>query len=66
MEWPDKREIMIHSLAKGSTYYDANIKSVMLLGYGKVPFTRNEDALVVTLPAKNTSNMIPVLKIIEE
>ena len=62
LEWPENKTINVKSLAEGSTLYPEKIKSVELLGYGKVKFTRTSDALVVTLPEK-LNNIMPVLKI---
>ena len=62
LEWPENKTINVKSLAEGSTLYPEKIKSVELLGYGKVKFTRTSDALVVSLPEK-LNNIMPVLKI---
>lgn len=62
LEWPENKTINVKSLAEGSTLYPEKIKSVELLGYGKVKFTRTANALVVTLPEK-LNNIMPVLKI---
>ena len=50
------------SLAEGSDLYPTAIKSVELLGYGKVKYERTKDALVVTLPEK-LNNIMPVLRV---
>ena len=39
------------------------INKVELLGHGKVDFTRNADALIVTLPDNPLNNIMPVLRI---
>lgn len=62
LEWPKNKTISVKSLAEGSTLYPEKIKSVELLGYGKVKFTRTANALVVNLPEK-LNNIMPVLKI---
>lgn len=62
LEWPENKTISVKSLAEGSTLYPEKIKSVELLGYGKVKFTRTANALVVNLPEK-LNNIMPVLKI---
>jgi len=62
LEWPENKTINVKSLAEGSTLYPEKIKSVELLGYGKVKFTRTANALIVTLPEK-LNNIMPVLKI---
>ena len=62
LAWPENHTLTIKSLADGSSLYPAAIKSVELLGYGKVKFKRTQDALVVTLPEK-LNNIMPALKI---
>ena len=62
LAWPENHTLAIKSLADGSSLYPAAIKSVELLGYGKVKFERTQDALVVTLPEK-LNNIMPALKI---
>ena len=62
LAWPENHTLTIKSLADGSSLYPAAIKSVELLGYGKVKFERTQDALVVTLPEK-LNNIMPALKI---
>ena len=51
------------SFRKGSPYYKGKVKSVELLGYGKVKFTCGEDGLKVTLPEEKTNDIAPVLKV---
>jgi alpha-L-fucosidase len=61
--WPaEGNTVTIKALGKDSKYFSGNIKSVELLGYGKVKFTRTAAGLVVTLPAP-TNDIAPVLKI---
>jgi alpha-L-fucosidase len=62
LAWPENHTMKIKSLADGSDLYPTPIKSVELLGYGKVKFERTKEALIVTLPEK-TNNIMPVLKI---
>ena len=61
--WPESKVIMMKSFRKGSPYYKGKVKSVELLGYGKVKFTCGEDGLKVTLPEEKTNDIAPVLKI---
>lgn len=61
--WPEDGKVIIKSLANGSRWYNAKIKKVMLLGYGKVEFERTAEGLEVTLPAEKTNNILPVIKI---
>lgn len=62
LDWPADLTMTVKSLADGSELFPQAIKTVELLGYGKVKFTRTADALVVTLP-KKMNNIMPVLKI---
>ncbi len=54
--WPDGGKITIKALASNSPYYQGEIKSVHLLGsFWKLKFTRDENGLTATLPAKRSS-----------
>lgn len=61
--WPDDNVLMVKSLAKGAEGAPRSIRSVELLGYGKVPFKRTVEGLEVTLPADAAPSVAPVLKI---
>jgi alpha-L-fucosidase len=64
LAWPTEgNTVTIKSLGKNSKYYTTKISSVQLVGYGKVKFTRTDDALIVTLPSTPTNTIAPVLKI---
>ena len=63
LRWPEDNRITVKALAKGSAYHKGAIRSVELLGYGKVPFTRTADALCVTLPADAPKSVAPVIRI---
>ena len=63
MRWPEERSYTIKSLGTASGYVDSAVQSVELLGYGTVPFTCEEEGLVVTLPAENTNAIAPVLAV---
>lgn len=62
LAWPKNQQVTIKALAEGSEHFSSPIKSVELLGYGKVKFQRTQDALIITLP-QPTNNIMPVLKI---
>ena len=62
LAWPESRTITVKSLAKGSPLHPQTIKTVELLGHGKVKFTRTPEALTVTLP-EPTNGIMPVLRI---
>lgn len=63
LAWPEDGKVTVKSLALGSKLYPQKISRVELLCYGKVPFTRDADGLVITLPGKKLNNICPVLKI---
>ena len=63
LAWPENHEMVITSLAAGSSLYPQKVRRVELLGHGKVRFVRTAKGLVVTLPAQNTNTIAPVLKI---
>jgi len=63
LAWPENRQMVIRSMAKGSKYWKKGISSIELLGYGRVKYTRTADALIVTLPETACNTLMPVLKI---
>ena len=63
LAWPEDGVITVKSLAEGSKLHDKKIKSVELLGYGKVKFTRDSDGLKVVLPENAPKSVAPVLRI---
>lgn len=63
LAWPKEPQVTVKSLALNSTFYPKNISHVELLGYGKIPFRRTAEGLVVTLPAQRLNNIAPVIKI---
>lgn len=63
LAWPDNHTVTVSALAEGSQYFTGKISKVELLGYGKVPFRRTTDALIVTLPDTPLNNIMPVLRI---
>lgn len=60
---PDDNTMLIKALGYGSEYHKGTIKSVELLGYGKVKFIRTPDGLTVTLPSDAPHSIAPVLRI---
>lgn len=62
LAWPKDGTITIKSLSEGNKLYPRKIKSIELLGYGKVKYHRTADALIVTLPEK-INNIMPVVKV---
>ena len=63
LAWPADHKVTIKSLALHSPHYDGKVKSVHLLGYGKVAFRQTEDGLVVELPEKPCNTIAPVLRV---
>lgn len=60
--WPENNKIVIKNLAKGNTNFKKPIKTVTLLGYGKLKTVQTTDGLEVTLP-KKVNDIAPVLRI---
>ena len=63
LAWPAEQKVTIKSLALNSRLFPKKISKVELLGYGKIPFTRTADGLVVTLPSERLNDIAPVIKI---
>lgn len=63
LAWPEDKQIVIKSLALNSDKAPKSIKRVELLGYGRVPFKRTAEGLVIILPAKQVNTIAPVFKI---
>ena len=61
--WPEDGKVVIKSLSKNNPLHPDKIKSVELLGIGKVRYTRGEEGLAVTLPAQKGNDIAVVLKI---
>jgi len=61
--WPEDNVLTMKRLAAGSRYYKGKIKSVELLGYGKVEYTCGENGLKVNLPKERPNEIAPVLKV---
>jgi len=62
MGWPENGTLTIRALAEGSALLKSKIRSVELLGYGRVRFRRTGAGLEVSLP-KPVNKIAPVLKI---
>ena len=63
LAWPEDGKVTVRSLAKSSQLFKGNIRTLELLGYGKVKFERTADALVITLPSQPCNTLMPVIKI---
>ena len=63
LSWPADKQVVIKSLAAGSTYFPGKISRIELLGYGKVPFKRTADGLIIQLPNEQVNKIAPVFKI---
>lgn len=61
--WPEDGKIVINSLASTSKDYSKKIKSVELLGHGKVNFRRTPEGLIVEVPSEPTNKIAPVIRI---
>ena len=61
---PDNENITFKSLADSTTNYTGKVKTVELLGYGKLDIIScNNEGLTIKLPAKKTNNIALVFKI---
>lgn len=63
MRWPTGQKFTIESFAPTSKYYSGKVKSVELLGHGKVEYTLNVDGLTVVLPAVKPNGIAPVFAV---
>lgn len=63
LAWPDDNTVTVKSLSENSKFHKRRIKSVELIGYGKVKFSRTSDGLTVNLPADADRSVAPVLRI---
>jgi alpha-L-fucosidase-like protein len=53
LAWPQKRKLIIKSLASNSPYYRSEVARIELLGsHSKVVWSRNKEGLAVKLPQK--------------
>lgn len=63
LAWPNDHRVIIKSLSIDSKLYPRKIRSVVLLGYGKVKCHRTTEGMVVELPVKPCNTIAPVLRI---
>ena len=64
MGWPDNGSVTFKSLATSAPHYTGKIKTVELLGYGKLKIiSRNTEGLTIKLPARQTNDIALVFKI---
>ena len=63
LDFPSDGRVTIKSLASDSANWPGKIKSVRMLGAGKLKFTRDETGLHVTLPQKPKGQIAFALKI---
>jgi len=55
--------LKLKALAINSGNYQGKVKSVELLGYGRVEYRSTEDGLKVLLPSAPVNAIAPVLKV---
>lgn len=63
LAWPDDCRVNILSLGSDSETAPRKIRKVELLGYGKVPFTRDSAGLHLSIPADAPRSIAPVFRI---
>jgi alpha-L-fucosidase len=61
LDWPEGKG-RIASLSVPA-FQDARVKDVELLGHGRVPWLRDQQAMFLTLPPPKAGEFVPVLKI---
>lgn len=62
LAWPENGQISIKALAEGNELCPDKFKKVELLGFGRVNYSRNDEAMTISLPAKQ-NDIMPVVKI---
>jgi alpha-L-fucosidase len=63
MAIPEKPELLIKSFSSNNSLYPKAVKSVELLGFGKVVFTQTAEGLLVKLPQSYPGDLALILKI---
>lgn len=63
LSWPKERQVLIKSLATGSSLFPDKISKVELLGWGKVKFVRTQQGILIDLPDRQVNKIAPVFKI---
>jgi alpha-L-fucosidase len=63
MAWPESGKVSIKSLAANSDKFPKQIAKVELLGAGELKFSRDPDALTITLPDQKPNPYAYALKI---
>ena len=63
LAWPADHRMIIKSLGSHSQFYASKVRSVHLLGYGRVNFRQTADGLIVDLPEKPCNTIAPVLRV---
>lgn len=66
LKWPEAdqpQKIVIKSLGTDAGLYKKTIGRVELLGYGKVPFRRTAEGLIIDIPAPHEDRIAPVFRI---
>lgn len=63
MRWPAGRKFTFASFAPTSKYYSGKVKSVELLGSGKVEYSLGVDGLTVSLPEVKPNEIAPVFAV---
>lgn len=63
MRWPASKSFSFTSLSIASKYYSGKVKSVELIGYGKVDYKESIDGVTVSLPDVKPNDIAPVFVI---
>lgn len=62
LAWPDNNKVVVKSLSLGNSLHPGKVSQVELLGYGKVPFQRTKEGLIISIP-KQLNKIAPVFKV---
>ncbi|MCR5130370.1 MAG: alpha-L-fucosidase [Prevotella sp.] len=63
MQWPSTQQFTFKALGKDAKTCPGKVKSVKVLGAGKVAFRQDGQGLTITLPAKHPNEIAPVVEI---
>ncbi|MBP5345011.1 MAG: alpha-L-fucosidase [Bacteroidales bacterium] len=63
MAWPAASKFTFKAFSLAESTVSGKVKSVTLLGHGKVPFTQGTEGLTVKVPAQQPNGIAPVFKV---
>ncbi len=63
LRYPTTSTVTIKSFGKNSEHYSGKVKSVKLLGHGKVKFRNTDEGLVITMPKKPVNDIAAAFEV---